>query len=180
VQPNSGLVVYGQLERHFGDEQILLHTKSGPSVLQFSKPTALRAGLFGYVSPLRRWNQSLRVGVKALTQTAPNFDNQSLVSDGFSGLVFPYANHLMSFSGRYTIPLFYPDNGGLLIPLHVSSIYLSGFSDTVLKPSNGASRTVIGAGIRVQFRLSNLSFDIGAGLGFEPSRDKIHAFVGNF
>ena len=184
VQPNSGLVLYSEFEHYFSSKNLMLETKAGEASLPLRQPTAFKAGLFGYLSPLRRWNESLRLGIEAITQNAPDFDNQSIVSNGFDGQVFPFSNHLVSFSGRYTIPLFYPDNGGLLIPLYLSNVYLVGFANSVVNTvANRAfhnARTVVGGGLRVQFRLSNLSFDVGVGIGYEPSRDKTHIFVGSF
>lgn len=184
VQPNSGVLLYSEVEHFFRSEGLTLNTIQGPAPLNFAKPTALRTGILGYLSPLRRWNQSLRVGLESITQTNRVFDNQSLVSNGFSEPVLPFANNLLSFSTRYTIPLLYPDNGGLLLPLYLSSIYITAFSNTVADPASGnfldTSRTIIGGGLRVQFRISNLSIDIGAGIGFEPSRNTSNFFIGTF
>jgi hypothetical protein len=180
IQANSGLILYSELEQYFSSPSIHLHTMKGKYALKIGKTTALRAGLLGYVSPLRQWNQSLRLGVEAIDQTGPDFDNQSIISNGFSDPVFPLSDKLISLSGRYTIPLLYPDNGGLLIPLYVSNIYLVAFSDTVIDPVANASRSVFGAGVRLQFRLSNLSFDIGFGIGYEPTRQNTHFFIGSF
>lgn len=185
VQPNSGLILYSEVEHYFRAGKLTLETNRGNAGLQFTTPTAFRGGIFGYVSPLRRWNQSLRVGLEGITQTAPLFDNQSVVSKGFKNDVLPLADNILSLNTRYTVPLFYPDNGGFLVPLYLSNIYLAGFSDTVVDATEtdnliNNSRTVIGGGIRAQFRISNLSFDIGVGIGVEPSRGNIHYFIGNF
>ncbi|MDR9409207.1 MAG: hypothetical protein RI573_10210, partial [Balneolaceae bacterium] len=85
---------------------------------------------------------------------------------------------------RYTIPLVYPDEGGLLLPLYMSNIYLVLFSQTAtnldytIRTSN--TRTLYGAGIRSRFRLSNLSFDIGISIGWEPTRDNLSYHFGYF
>ena len=184
VQPSSGLVLYSEVEHFFSSDSLQLPVANSNATLNFNKPTALRAGIYGYLAPFKQWNQSLRIGLEGITQTSRAFDNQSIVSNGFSDAVLPFANNLLSFNTRYTIPLFYPDNGGLLIPLYLSNVYLTGFTNTVADPASNdiinASRTVIGGGLRVQFRISNLSFDIGAGIGVEPSRNKIHYFIGSF
>lgn len=184
VQPHGGWVIYAEAEHYMQSEGLILQTPQGTASFDRSRPTALRAGLYRYLSPLERYNQSLRVGVSALTQTDPLFDNQSVVSEGFSEPVFPLSNNLLSISSRYTIPLFYPDDGGLLLPLYLSNIYLSAFSNTVTDPTTRdffkSSRTVVGGGLRIRFRISNLSIDIGAGIGWEPSRDEVHYFIGDF
>lgn len=184
VQPNSGFQFYSELERFFHSGSVSIETTGGRQTLNFAKPAAFRGGLFTYLSPFQRWNQSLRIGVEVLTQTHPVFDTQSVISGGFSEQVFPGANNLLSLNTRYTIPLVYPDDGGLLLPLYLSNIYLVGFTDTIADPTAKSvlqsSRSVFGAGVRMRFRISNLSFDIGAGIGVEPSRNKINFFVGDF
>ncbi len=94
---------------------------------------------------------------------------------------------MASLSTRYTVPLWYPDDGGFLVPAYLSNIYLVGFSNTVADLDNysvsdffEASRTVLGVGLRTRFRLSNLTFDLGIGIGFEPTRNEANPFVGNF
>jgi hypothetical protein len=184
VQPHSGGFLYGEVEHFFKSGSLDLTTSAGTANLDFSNPTALRGGLFGYISPLRRWNQSLRLGVEAITQTRPVFNNQTIISDGFSESPFPFSNNLISLNSRYTIPLVYPENGGLLLPLYLSSIYISAFTNTVADPAAGSfldsSRSVFGGGLRFRFRISNLALDIGVGIGVEPSRGNVHYFIGDF
>ncbi|MDX1586458.1 MAG: hypothetical protein R3222_06935, partial [Balneolaceae bacterium] len=184
VQPNTGLVMFGEVEHYFSSTDLTFNVNNQQFRQSFLAPTALRGGLYTYLSPLKKWNQSLRVSLLGITQTAGVFDNQFLVSDGFSEPVFPLTNNALSLGTRYTIPLIFPDDGGLLLPLYLSNIYLVGFTNTVADASNritlDGTRTVIGAGLRARFRLSNLALDIGVGVGYEPSRYKTNIFIGNF
>lgn len=184
VQPNTGLVLFGEVEHYFSSTDLIFNVNNQKFRQQFQTPTALRGGLYSYLSPLKKWNQSLRVSLLGITQTAGVFDNQFLVSDGFSEAVFPLTNNALSLGTRYTVPLLFPDDGGLLLPFYLSNIYLVGFSNTVTDASNGITfdrtRTVFGAGLRARFRLSNLSLDIGVGIGYEPSRGKTNIFIGDF
>lgn len=184
VQPKSGFTFYGELEHYFRSASVTLTTQNGPQTVDFARPTALKGGLFTYIAPMARWNQSLRLGIEALTQTHPVWDLPSVFTETFSDPTFPSANNLLHLSARYTVPLWFPDDGGLLLPLYLNNIYLVGFSDTATDPTQGnllrTSRTMLGAGLRVQFRISNLAFDIGVGLGVEPSRNKIHYVIGDF
>ena len=184
LQPNKGITLFGEVEHYFSTTDLTFNVSGEQFGRSFIQPTALRGGLFTYLSPLRRWNQSLRISVLGITQTDRVFDNQFLVSDGFSESVFPLSNNVLSFGTRYTIPLIYPDDGGFLLPFYLSNVYLVGFSNTVADASGGnlfgQTRSVFGGGIRAQFRLSNLSLDIGVGIGFEPARGKTNIFVGNF
>ncbi|MFH5884548.1 TolB family protein [Halalkalibaculum sp. DA3122] len=184
LQPNSGLVFYSELEHFFGGGSASLETADYQQLIDFSNATAWHSGLFFYTAPLKHLNQSLRVGIEAMTQTAPVFDNQRLVSNGFSEPVFAAAKHLLSVNTRYTIPLFYPDAGGFFFPAYLSNLYLVGFSDTVADVEHyglgSASRTVLGLGLRTRFRISNLTFDLGVAVGYEPARNHVTPFAGNF
>lgn len=184
MQPNSGLVLFSELEHFWGSEEISLAAFGRNIRITPQSPTALRGGIFTYLSPLRKWNQSLRLGIRGLTQSGFVFNNQDLVSDAFSEPVLAGSNNLLSFSTRYTIPLIYPDEGGFLLPLYLSNVYLVAFTNTVTDPTfqdwHSGSRSVFGLGIRARFRLSNLSFNIGVGLGYEPTRTKSHFFIGDF
>lgn len=184
VQPNTGIFLFGEVEHFFSSDDLTFNVAGEEDTRSFLQPTGLRGGVFAYLSPLRRWNQSLRLGLLGITQTDPVFDNQFLVSNGFSESVFPASNNLLGFNTRYTVPLIYPDNGGFLLPFYLSNVYFVGFTSTVADASEGDpfgnTRTVFGGGIRAQFRLSNLSLDIGIGIGYEPTRNKTNIFVGNF
>jgi len=184
LQPNSGFVLFSEVEHYFNSGDLSLSAYGNNISLNGRNATALRAGILGFFSPLRRWNQSLRIGIEGLTQSGFLFDNQSLVSNGFSEPVFTGSNNLLSFDTRYTIPLMYVDDGGLLLPFYLSNIYLVAFSNTITDPNFDNwyknSRSVFGVGIRAQFRLSNLSFNIGIGYGYEPTRRNSQFFIGQF
>lgn len=184
VQPNSGVTLFSEWEHYISAGETILPAGNQNIQLKFQQPSALHGGIFAYFSPLRRWNQSLRLGVTGITQSGIVFDNQSIVSDAFSEPVLAGSNNLVSFSSRYTIPLMHVDNGGFLLPLYLSNIYLVTFSDTVTDPTlsdwREGSRTVFGIGLRTRFRLSNLAFDIGVGFGYEPTRGETEFFIGDF
>lgn len=184
LQPNTGLILFGELEHYFNADAMAFEAYGSTIQFNLTEPTALSAGIFTYLSPFRQWNQSLRIGLEGITQTGLIFDTQSIVSEAFSEPAFIGSKNLLNFSTRYTIPLFYVDNGGFLLPLYLSNIYLVGFSNTVISPARGDwldnSRSVFGLGIRARFRVSNLAFDIGIGLGFEPTRGNKEFFLGDF
>ncbi|MCW9705673.1 hypothetical protein [Fodinibius salsisoli] len=184
VQPNAGIILFSELEHYWKASDLQLLTRNEDISLSLQQPTALQGGIWGYISPFKRWNQSLRIGIEGLTQSGLVFDNQNLVSEAFSEAVFITSNNLVRLSSRYTIPLTYPDDGGFLLPLYLSNIYLAAFSDTVADPTNAnwyqQSRTVFGLELRSRFRLSNLSFDIGVGFGYEPTRNLHQFYVGGF
>lgn len=184
LQPNSGLLLFSEIERYLNSQSLIIDAYGRQVQEVFAKPTALRAGFFTYLSPLRRWNQSLRLGIRAITQTHPVFDNQAFVSRGFSEMIYEDSNNLLSLDTRYTIPLAYVDDGWLLLPVYLTNVYLVAFSNTVVDPMQEPllenSRSVFGIELRSRFRISNLSFDIGVGIGYEPTRDNYELFFGYF
>ncbi len=184
VQPNTGITLFSEIEHYLSDRELSFNVNNGEIQLTQPRSTALRGGVFSYFSPLSRWNQSLRVGLQGLTQSGLIFNNQFLVSDGFSEQVLPTANNLLSLSTRYTIPLVFADDGGFLLPFYLKNIYLVAFSNSVTSPTAAdwleQSRSVFGLQLRTQFRISNLSFDIGVGYGFEPTRKNHQFFIDSF
>src|SRR5699024_11717508 len=69
LQPNSGFILYSELEHHWNPTELALSTQKGSLKFNSEQPTALKAGFIGYFSPLREWNQSLRLEVYGLTQS---------------------------------------------------------------------------------------------------------------
>ena len=183
LQPNAGIVLFSEVEHFFTTDNLTIQTLGSRFNLGINQSTGFRAGIFTYFSPLRKWNQSLRVGLQGFTQDGFVFDPEDLVSNLFESTPFPRAENMLSLSTRYTIPLWYPDNGGLLVPLYLSNLYLVAFSNTVSDLNqNGlnGSVSVFGAGLRARFRLSNLTLDLGIAIGYEPSRSQYNVFVGDF
>ncbi len=195
VQPAAGLSLFGLYEQTLNEPEYDIHFpgSSTPTRYRFSEQWSAYYGMFGFLSPLRRWNQSLRLDLQFLQQSAsPIYSNSTIVPMGFNSDEFPNFNsgnnegfqHLGRLSARYTIPLFYPDNGGLLLPLYFSSIYLTAFSHTLtnMEAANlvDSSRSIFGGGLHVQFKVSNLLFDLGVGFAYEPTRNQSQFIFGQF
>lgn len=193
VQPSSGISFFGLLEKTLNDPTAEIDFPGGRVSRNFTNQWSALYGVFGYVAPLRRWNQSLRLDFRFLQQSdSPIYSNDSILPDGFSDSIFPNYNlnddtgfkNIGRFSTRYTIPLFYPDNGTLTVPLYLSSIYLTAFSHTLTDMDSNnlveSSRSIFGGGLHLQFKVSNLLFDLGVGLAYEPSRDNTQFIFGQF
>ena len=185
VQPNSGLVLYAEGRQGLNSDRIEIDTGLNNITGNLTRRQGVRAGLITYLAPFSRWNQSLRIQGEVYSQTnVPVFNVDSRFSDLFFNRPFESARNVGFINSRYTIPLVYPDNGGLLLPGYLSNIYLVLFTQTAadLNSSNlrAGSRTVLGAGIRSRFRLSNLAFDFGISIGWEPTRNEITFFAGDF
>ncbi|MEX2397237.1 MAG: hypothetical protein WD491_09435, partial [Balneolales bacterium] len=173
AQPNTGAVVYALNEiRRFSDA---------------SFTQALRAGMSVYASPLRRYNQSLRLGGDVLVQGQPGIRTAGFASEGFSDNVLAGLNNAFSLNARYTVPLWNPGRAWLLFPLQVDRFYAVAFSNMVGSISENSfedlysrSRSVYGLGLRMGFGLFNARFDIGVAFGYEPTRGTVNPFIGAF
>ena len=184
-QPNRGLVLFAEGRYGLNSDSITIDAGPLNTVGNLSRRQGIRAGVITYTSPLSRLNQSLRTSAQLYSQTAlPVFNVISQYSDSFAEIPLLGANNVGILSNRYTIPLIYPDNGGLLVPVYLSGIYLVLFSQTVTDLNSGnlldASRSVYGVGIRSRFRLSNLAFDFGISIGWEPTRNQYRGYFGTF
>jgi hypothetical protein len=172
VQPNSGIQLLAET-RHDVAEWNAGRLRSG-----------VRLGAYTFLSPLRRLNQSLRIGTEFIFQSIPQlFNTRELGISGFRPGLLTRSDDVFQISSRYTIPLWHPDDGGFFIPLYLSRIYLVGFSRTVGEvPLDKISdtRSVYGGGIRATFRLSNLTIDLGVALSVEPTRGEYQGFIGTF
>ncbi len=172
AQPNSGSVLFSE-------------TKFDLNTSFSSKRYAFRTGIYQYLAPLSRLNQSLRLGFIYQTQTGFGlFSTSDLVSDGFRGYPLMGVKNALSFQTRYTIPIVTPDNGGFLIPLYIQQIYGTLFTNTVtnLDKKNilKTSRSIYGVGLHFVTGLSNLRIDIGLGLAYEITRNQVKGFWGTF
>ncbi|MFN1835537.1 TolB family protein [Balneola sp. MJW-20] len=197
IQPASGLVLFGLFEKGLNSVDAELTFPNGVSgTLPLRDRWALYAGSFLYVSPLRSLNQSLMLDSRVLIQSdALIYNTSTIIPMGFKDNPFPSYladgsgsnNSLGRLSTRYTIPLFYPDNGGLTLPLYLSSIYLTAFSHTITDINDlnydsilDSSRSIFGAGLHFQFRVSNVAFDLGVGLAYEATRNETQFIFGQF
>lgn len=187
-QPNAGWTFFARLEADFTQIPFRFEHRDYQFGGRYAGSRGVRAGFYTYASPFSHWNQSLRLGAQLITQTRNRrFQTDTFLSDAFRADSFRGIHNLAVLETRYTIPLGYPDNGGLLIPAYLGGVYLTLFSQTVgdLNQSSlyhvlSNSRTVAGAGVRARFRISNLMFDIGIGFGYEPARQNWSLLLGNF
>ncbi len=186
VQPSSGVVLFSSLEKALNNPQLQVTFPSGFSASsKLSERWGHYFGAFGYVSPLRKFNQSLRLGVQFLQQSNQLLYSTSTITPlGFQDDLFPTSSNLGRFSTRYAIPLFYPDKGSFLVPFHLNAIYITGFSHTISDLNTSSlltnSRSIFGGGLHFQFSISNLNFELGFGVAYEPSRDKTQFIIGDF
>lgn len=185
MQPNSGLVLFGEGRYGLNSDQFQIQDDNVTITGDLVQRKGIRAGMITYLAPLSKWNQSMRVMFQVYSQTdVPVFNLSSQYSDLFSETPLSGVNTAGMLNTRYTIPLIYPDEGGLLLPAYLSNIYLVLFSQTVtdLDEENllESSRSVFGLGIRSRFRISNMAFDFGVSIGWEPTRNEFTGTFGTF
>ena len=183
VQPNRGLQLFTQTRYGLNSSEFSLQLPGGVSTNPLTRRRGFRAGAVFYVAPLSRFNQSLRVSAQGFTQTSGIVLNmESVVSDLFEVGATRGATEFGILDTRYTVPLIYPDDGGVLLPVYLSNIYMVLFTQTIadLDRFNTSSRTVLGAGIRSKFKIGNLQLDLGISVGWEPARNRVDYLVGSF
>ncbi len=165
MQPNTGLQLYNQWYAGFTDE------------FTGSMDYAVSGGAFGYLSSLRRYNQSLRLGLEFQYSNGILLDQTGFLTPGFQVGDLPDTDHLLRFSSRYIIPLLHADKAWLLLPSQLQSVYGVLFTNTIspldfdfAQTIPDQTRTVYGAELRTRFELFNLTFDAGLRFGYEPTR----------
>tara|TARA_R100001143_G_scaffold63592_1_gene73061 strand:+ start:2789 stop:5707 length:2919 start_codon:yes stop_codon:yes gene_type:complete len=185
VQPNSGVVFFAEARVGLNCDEFTIRDSRANIDAVLTQRKGIRAGFIGFIAPFSKWNQSLRLDASVYSQTEiPVFNVRSEFSELFSGTPFLGSANVGIFNTRYTIPLVYPDEGGLLLPGYLSNVYLVLFTQTISNFDSGVqiadSRTILGAGIRSRFRISNLAFDVGISVGWEPARNEITWNAGSF
>jgi len=193
IQPSSGISIFGFVDKALNDQDVFLDLGNGnQGTIPIRDRWAAYYGIIGYVAPFKKANQSMRLDLQFLNQSDFLLYNVStIVPDSFTDNAFiqtaqnpdPF-NNLARFSTRYTIPVAYPGDGGMLVPFYLQAIYISAFSHTIsdLESDNllESSRSVFGAGLHFQFNIANITFDIGLGASYEPTRNNAKFVFGDF
>ncbi len=193
IQPSSGISVFGFVDKALNDPTATLNLGGGNrGSVTFRDRWAAYYGAIGYIAPLRKLNQSLRLDAQFLNQSQRLlYSTSTIVPSSFTDDAFvrtqqsdPFYNNLARLSARYVIPIAYPGSGGLLVPAYLRAVYISIFSHTITDLDQSdlltASRSVFGGGLHFQFNISNLTFDLGLGISFEPTRNQAKFVFGDF
>jgi hypothetical protein len=185
VQPSSGLMLYIQTENTLNSVVQTFSLGENDYTYTLGKRRGTLYGAHLFLAPLKRWNQSLRISYQGLDQSAsPLFSTDSILPLGFSDDVFDASSSIGKVSTRYAIPLTYPDNGGFLLPLYLSNVYMTLYSHTLFDYTSASafnnSRTILGSGLHFRFKISNLAFELGAGFAFDPTTNNFEFIFGSF
>ena len=134
---------------------------------------ALLSTVRGYLPLFPRTNTGIRVGGSVLTQNRGSiFNVDTFVPRGYEDTVLGEGT-FARFDAEVTQPLWFIDDGSLLLPLYFEAVYAYGFGQT-LQPIDapfGQSLSSIGGGLGVRFRffyLLNFDLRIGGAYRMEP------------
>lgn len=186
IQPSSGFQLFLQMDRILNDTELQFSTENFETRLQvLEKRRANFLGANWYYAPFPKTNQSLRLTAQFLRQSDRRlYSNSSIIPFGYGTNPFSDSSSLGRFSSRYTIPVAYPDNGGLLVPFYMSNIFVSLFSHSLVNYDTTSqfdgAQTVIGAGVHFRFKLSNLAFDLGLGVTYNMNSNSTDFIMGSF
>lgn len=185
IQPASGAQLFAQIEDVLNNTTQQLTFNGQTGVIPLSKRHAYFYGTNFYLTPLPKTNQTLLLSAQFLNQSDRRlFSNSTIIPFGFDDDIFATSSSIGRVSSRYTIPLAYPDKGGMLVPFYVSNVFMSLFSHTLLdfdsQDANNSPTTLVGAGLHFRFKISNLALDLGLGVTYDLSRNQTDFILGSF
>lgn len=185
IQPASGAQLFAQIEDVLNNTSQRLTYNGETGIIALSKRHAYFYGANFYFAPLPKTNQTLRLSTQFLNQSDRRlFSNSTIIPFGFDDDLFATSSSIGRISTRYTIPLAYPDRGGLLVPFYVSNIFMSLFSHTLVdfedQQSGQSPSTLIGTGLHFRFKISNLALDLGVAFTYDLSRNQSDFNIGSF
>ena len=184
-QPSEGLILFAQSE-------IDLTRNTFYNIYQDSAfPDGVRrrfgvlGGVFGFLpNPLFR-NHSLRLGYRTMYQPHIQvYSTSNFVWNSDAQAKFRNSEWLQELSSRYTFPLFYPENGGVLIPWYVQNLYGVLFSRSHFGSNNPyriePNNHIFGAGFRMTTGVSNIRIDIGVSWFYTVGNSGMNRWIGDF
>lgn len=189
IQPSAGWTFYGEVLAGLNEDELEVDVRveDQPAVLRalLDKRRGLRLGVSAYAAPFSRWNQSLRTGLAFYSQTElPVFNTNSEVSDHFAGQPLAGIRNAAILNQRYTIPLVYPDDGGVLLPFYLSNVYAELFAQTLADldgfrdGGSAAYQTLLGMGLRTRFRFGLIPVDFGVSVGVDLGTGRTSVLLG--
>lgn len=184
LMPRSGWIIQSEFQY---DYAIVQRSQLNGQI--FNKGNAYTLGVSRFFNLVPKWNQQLRLSSYFIRQNnglyfdAESFIHPSLeaadVRNAFGGI----PRDLLSIQSRWLVPIRYPDNGWVLFPAYVGSIYLSLNHNSIIDATNGSINSnfhLFGGGIRSQFRFAQIQFDLGLGLFYNTSSGSTRVYVGSF
>jgi hypothetical protein len=188
LSPTGGWMVYLQGDRDFKSRSYSFIDEDLRYQGSFSDRWAFRGGAAFHFPVVATQNATGRLRIDYLRQSdLPTYDLYSLTMGLIDDNPIEGSNQGIYSDARFILPLFFPDEGGLTVPLYLSSVYLVSFTRSFLPMEKDRPALVpdalvygTGMGLRVRFRLSNLSLDAGIGYFHTFSSGKGEILAGDF
>jgi len=125
-----------------------------------------------YLPYLRLWNVGLRMtGGLHVQNRGGILDLDPFLPRGYENeLVFLGRGAFLRYGMEYTQPLWYIDNGLILLPLYFKALYIFGFAEQLVSLDDQAETgrfSSMGSGLGLQFRFAHaLDLDFKLGLSY--------------
>lgn len=185
VQPSEGLIIFSQADVDLSTNPFYNIYPDSVFKTGVRKRIGVFSGLYGFLPIPFLQNHSLRLGYRNLYQPHITvFSISNLIWKTNAQTQFVNSDWVNEISGRYTFPIFYPENGGVLIPWYLQNIYgvVFGRSHFGSKDEFGEIPTnhIYGAGLRFVTGVSNLRIDLGISWFLTVGRSKPESWIGDF
>ncbi len=118
---------------------------------------AWQSRLRTYLPWLARWNHGLRLETAVLMQNrGAVFNLDRFVPRGYADELFLDGGTFVKAGMEYRVPLWYLDDGLLVVPVSIHAFYAYGFAETLFATADTATTfSSIGAGLAVQLRVAH-------------------------
>lgn len=185
-QPERGTILYTQFDRSVGGSGFEFSDSDYTYRGSFNNRYGFRAGVMQYLPLLRSLSQSLLLQAEFIEQSdVPMYDLFELTNRLVEGRSGEQGNDGVYSRVRATLPLKTVDNGGLLVPIYLGSLYLAVYHQAYV-PITGegvqsdAISHGVGGGIRFSMKFGNIGFDFGIGAFYSLSDGEAEVVVGSF
>lgn len=182
MQPGAGWIVFLRGEailssRRTGSEQILFPGYGERSI---------SAGIYRYLRLLGETNGTGRIGVRLVQQTIQGrYSINSILKGSYQSNGLDRVREAIVLEHRWTVPIWWIDRGGLLVPVHAHGLYGVLFGETILPTGDSSidgtdSRTQLGAGLRFRGQWGRFAIDFGVGWIYDWNRSEGFGYGGDF
>lgn len=191
LQPSEGISLFAQLstdlmENAFVKNNAIQATRNGQHDDSTDvKSYGLILGARIFMPSLFR-NHTFSIGGRSLYQPFyPRFNTTSLLWETGVEDQFVDKQLIYELSTRYTFPIFFPENGGVLLPWYLQNLHGVLFSRTHWGLNDrlgneNATNTTLGIGLRINAGVGNFRFDFGVAYIFDTLTSQHQEWIGDF
>ncbi|MEX0593546.1 MAG: hypothetical protein WD115_02130 [Balneolaceae bacterium] len=182
MQPGSGWIFFLQ------GEAILSSRRTGAEQILFPGygERSLSAGVYRYLRLFNDTNGTGRLGVRMVQQTIQGrYSIGRLLTGSYQSNGLDRVREALVLEHRWTVPIWWMDRGGLLLPAHAHGLFGVLFGETILPTGRSTieganSRTQLGAGLRFRGQWGRFAVDLGVGWVYDWNRQKGFLYGGDF